>query len=43
MPTPKNPADFRDMDDPVNIEADPEDVLKALLSLQPDGEDESDS
>lgn len=43
MPTPKNPADYRDMDEPLNVEGEPEDVLKALLALPPDDEPEGDS
>jgi hypothetical protein len=42
MPTPKNPADYRDMDEPLNVEGDPEDVLRALLAVAPADEDPSD-
>lgn len=35
MPTPLNPEDYRDMDEPVNVDGNPEDVLRALLALSP--------
>jgi hypothetical protein len=31
----------RDMDEPVNIEADPEDALRVLLGVIPTGDEES--
>ena len=36
MPTPKNPADYRDMDEPLNVEGDPDEVLAAILAITPD-------
>jgi hypothetical protein len=39
MPTPLNPEDYRDMDEPVNVEGDPEDVLRALLALPPEDDE----
>ena len=42
MPTPKNPADYRDMDKPLNVEGDPDEVLKALLDLPSSDENPAD-
>ena len=42
MPTPKNPADYRDMDEPLNVEGDPDEVMQALLALAPDDGPEGD-
>ncbi len=36
MPTPRKPEDFRDMDEPLNVEGDPDEVMRALLALDAD-------
>jgi len=35
MPT-IDPDNFRDMDEPINVEGDPEEVLRLLLAVDPD-------
>lgn len=39
MPTPKNPADYRDMDEPLNVDMDPEEALRLLLGVNPEDDE----
>jgi hypothetical protein len=33
-----DPDKFRDMDEPINVDGDPEEVLKLLLAVDPDSD-----